>query len=201
MKRFIIKIFFLTCICIVIPKTLVIATETSNTSNTNSTQEAIQEQKEEFGIQDFINNSKEYASGEFFENIDIGEILDQAIQGNVDNNRILKAILNLLGIEIFDSIKAIVSILVIIVIHSLLKSISESLENDGIAKTNILCSIHTDCDNCNVKFFRNNNNGKTNNNRFSSIYEYACSTFNYSNDVYRKYYNKWNNRTNHIIYD
>ena len=38
------------------------------------------------------------------------------------------------GVEIIDSVKAIVSILAIIVIHSLLKSISESLENEGVAK-------------------------------------------------------------------
>ena len=134
MKKIIIKLFILTLICIVIPGTLAIAIETTNTNGTGSTQEAIQKQQEEFGIQDFINNSKEYTSGEFFNNIDIGEVLNQAIQGNIDNNSILKAVLNLFGIEIFDSIKAIVSILVIIVIHSLLKSISESLENDGIAK-------------------------------------------------------------------
>ena len=135
MKKVVAKIFFLMLICIVIPSTLVLAVGNMvSGENTTTTQEAIQEQQEEFGIQDFIDKSKEYASGEFFENIDIGTILNQAIQGNIDNNNILKSILSMFGIEIFDTIKAIVSILVVIVIHSLLKSISESLENDGIAK-------------------------------------------------------------------
>ena len=135
MKKVVAKIFFLMLICIVIPNTLVLAVGNMvNGENTTTTQEAIQEQQEEFGIQDFIDKSKEYASGEFFENIDIGTILNQAIQGNIDNNNMLKTILSMFGIEIFDTIKAIVSILVVIVIHSLLKSISESLENDGIAK-------------------------------------------------------------------
>ena len=135
MKKVVAKIFFLMLICIVIPNTLVLAVGNMvSGENTTTTQEAIQEQQEEFGIQDFIDKSKEYASGEFFENIDIGTILNQAIQGNIDNNNILKTILSMFGIEIFDTIKAIVSILVVIVIHSLLKSISESLENDGIAK-------------------------------------------------------------------
>lgn len=96
-------------------------------------EEMIKEQKEEFGIQDFLKNSKQYA-GEFFEDMDIGEMLNGAIKGEVDNVTIGKRVLNLLGSEVASSIKAIGSILVIIVIHSILKSISESLENEGISK-------------------------------------------------------------------
>lgn len=98
-----------------------------------SENETIKEQQEEFKIQDFIKNSKEY-TGEFFENIDINEILNGAIKGEVDNSTLLKKILNLLGSEVINNIKAIVSILSIILIHSILKSISESLENDETAK-------------------------------------------------------------------
>ena len=128
MKRIILKVFLLGLLCVIIPNTLIFA------SDDITTQDTIQEQKEEFGIQDFINNSKQYTIGEFFENIDIGEVLNEAIEGDIDNNNILKAVLNMFGIEVVSSIKAIVSILAIIVIHSLLKSISESLENEGIAK-------------------------------------------------------------------
>lgn len=98
-----------------------------------SKEETIQEQQEEFGIQDFLKNSKEY-TGEFFEDMDMGEVLSDAIKGEVDNATIGKRILNFLGSEVITSIKAIGSILVIIVIHSILKSVSESLENEGIAK-------------------------------------------------------------------
>ena len=128
MKRIILKVFLLGLLCIIIPNTLIFASENI------TVQDTIQEQKEEFGIQDFINNSKQYTTGEFFENVDIGEVLNEAIEGDIDNNNILKAVLNMFGIEIASSLKAIVSILAIIVIHSLLKSISESLENEGIAK-------------------------------------------------------------------
>ena len=128
MKRIVLKVFLFGLLCVVIPYTLVFA------ESDTTTKETIEEQKEEFGIQDFINNSKQYATGEFFENVDIGQVLNEAIEGDIDNNSILKAVLNMFGIEIISSIKAIVSILAIIVIHSLLKSISESLENDGIAK-------------------------------------------------------------------
>lgn len=95
--------------------------------------ETIKEQQEEFEIYDFIKKSKEYA-GEFFEQIDINQILNDAIKGKIDNSTIFKRILNLLGSDILLSIKGLVSILIIIIIHSILKSISESLENDGVAK-------------------------------------------------------------------
>ena len=59
-----------------------------------STEETIQEQKSEFQIQDFIKNAKQY-SGEFFENINIEDVLNDAIKGEVDNSTFLKRILNL----------------------------------------------------------------------------------------------------------
>lgn len=98
-----------------------------------SNEETIEEQQEEFGIQDFLKNSKQYM-GEFFDEMDMGEILQDAIKGEVDNSTFAKRVLNLLGSEVISSIKAIGSILVIIVIHSILKSISESLEDNGISK-------------------------------------------------------------------
>ena len=98
-----------------------------------STEETIQEQQSEFQIQDFIKNAKQY-SGEFFENINSEDVLNDAIKGEVDNSTFLKRILNLIGGEITSGIKAVVSILAIILIHTILKSISESLENDNIAK-------------------------------------------------------------------
>lgn len=88
---------------------------------------------ERFGISSFLENAKTY-SGEFFEDIDLKEIFNAAIKGDVDNSNIYKKILNLLGTEIRSSIKTIISILIIIIIHSILKSISDSLENDNISK-------------------------------------------------------------------
>lgn len=104
-----------------------------NITYANQTDDTIKEQQEEFGVQEFINNSKEY-TGEFFEGIDINDIFNDAIKGNVDNSTLLKRIVNLLGTEVVSGMKAIGSILAIIVIHSVLKSISESLENDNISK-------------------------------------------------------------------
>ena len=90
-------------------------------------------QKETFGINSFIENSKQYTE-EFFADEDISEILNSAISGKVDNSKIYKKILNILGTEVQTGIKSLLSILAIIIIHSILKSISESLENDSISK-------------------------------------------------------------------
>lgn len=117
-------------ICIFISILLIII-PISNTYANN--EETLKGQQEEFGIQDFIKNSKQY-TGEFFKDIDVGQVLNDAIKGQVDNSTLFKRILNILGKEVVTSIKAIVSIISIIIIHSILKSISESLENDGIAK-------------------------------------------------------------------
>lgn len=98
-----------------------------------SQDETIKEQQEEFGIQAFLKNSKEYM-GEFFEDVDVNSILQDAMKGEIDNENLAKRFLSLLGKEFITSIKAMGSILAIIVIHSILKSISESLENDNISK-------------------------------------------------------------------
>ena len=98
-----------------------------------SDNETIENQQEEFKIEDFIDKSKEY-SGNFFDGIDIGDLLNDAISGKVDNSTLINRIWNLLGSEVGTTIKSIVSILVIIIIHSILKSISESLENESIGK-------------------------------------------------------------------
>ena len=47
----------------------------------------IESQQESFGISSFIENSKEY-TGEFFEDIDISNILNSAIKGEIDNSTI-----------------------------------------------------------------------------------------------------------------
>lgn len=103
-----------------------------NSNNAENINETIKEQQETFGINSFIENANEY-TGEFFEDIDISDILDSAISGQVDNNTLYQKILSLFGTELKEGIKTLISILVIIIIHSILKSISENLENDTIS--------------------------------------------------------------------
>ena len=101
----------------------------------------ISNQEEMFGISSFIQNSKQY-TGNFFDDIDIGEILNSAIKGEIDNTTIYKKILNKLGNEVQTGIKSLACILAIIIIHSILKSISESLENDSVSKLSVLLQPH-----------------------------------------------------------
>lgn len=107
----------------------------SNASDTKdeSNKETMLEQQEEFGVGEFIDSAKEYTNDFFYEN-ELNDFFNSAIKGEVDNSSIFKKILSLLGQEFVDSIKAVGSILVIIVIHSILKAISESLENESISK-------------------------------------------------------------------
>ena len=88
-------------------------------------EEIIEEQKEEFGINTFLTEAEKY-KGEFFENIDIDKILEEAISGKIENKSIFEKILSLLGTEVLSGIKAIFSILAIIVINSILKAISDN---------------------------------------------------------------------------
>ena len=104
-----------------------------NTFAASTDEEMINSQKETFGISSFIENASKY-TGEFFEGIDINSMLNSAIKGNIDNNTIYIKIINLLGKEVKTGIKSLVSILIIIVIHSILKSISENLQNDNVSK-------------------------------------------------------------------
>ena len=53
--------------------------------------------------------------------------------GNIDNQSLYQRILNLFGTELQTGIKTLLSILVIIIIHSILKAVSENLENDTIS--------------------------------------------------------------------
>ena len=109
--------------------------------NSNAMQEAeteltstdiIESQMEDLNLGDFVNKSKEYA-GEFMEDVDVGDLLQSAISGKVDNETFFKKVLNMLGKEVKYTIKILASIIIIIVIHSILKSISDSLENKSIA--------------------------------------------------------------------
>lgn len=95
--------------------------------------EILEEQKESFGISDFLKETQKYG-GEFLENVDISEMLSDALTGEVYNEQVYKKILSIFGKEVKQSIVTLISILVIVVIHSILKSLSDNLENGNIAR-------------------------------------------------------------------
>ena len=96
----------------------------------DSTEKILEEHKANFGISDFIKEAEKYG-GEF---VDVTEILNEALTGKVNNTKIYKKILNIFGTEIKQSIETLISILVVVVIHSILKAISDNLENGNVAK-------------------------------------------------------------------
>ena len=122
---------FITIILINFPMQKIYANE--NTNEIDNQNQTLTEQQEEFGINNFIQESKQY-TGDFFEDIDINKILQDALKGEINNNTIINKILNLLGKEFTSALGAIAGILAIIIIHSILKSISDGLENDNISK-------------------------------------------------------------------
>lgn len=95
--------------------------------------EIFQEQQSEFKIKDFLKETKKYTSN-FLENIDISEIFKDATKGKIDNKKIFVKILNLLGKEVKGTLKTLISILIIVLIHSLLKSITDGLEHKEVSK-------------------------------------------------------------------
>lgn len=97
------------------------------------TQQMIKEEQETFGISDFVKETDKYTN-DFFEDINISDVLNSAINGKVDNSNILKKILNLFGKEIVSSFKTIIAVLSIVLIHSIIKVVAENLETSNISK-------------------------------------------------------------------
>ena len=111
---------------------IIILLTTSNSYSSN--EDTIKEQQNTFEINTFIKNSKEYVNEEIFKENDIKSIFESAIKGEIDNKTILSKIVGIFGKELKDIVGILGSILAIVVIHSILKSISDDLENENISK-------------------------------------------------------------------
>lgn len=98
-----------------------------------SQEEIMSSTQEKFNISGFLKEAQKYTNESFGE-IDLSNMLGQAIQGKVDNNKLYKIIIKLLGKEVSSSLKILISILVIIVIHGILKSITDSLDNNNVSQ-------------------------------------------------------------------
>lgn len=95
--------------------------------------EVLNKQKTSLNISGFVEEAQKYTS-ENFEELNIDEMLNSAIKGEIDNSSFFSGIGKLLGTEVKQAITVLGSILVIIVIHSILKSISENLENKAVSQ-------------------------------------------------------------------
>lgn len=102
-------------------------------SKADTEDDVINSQMDSFNISNFIDEANKY-SNDIFKDIDIQELLNNAIKGELDTNQLLKNIFPLLGTEIKESLKVMGSILIIVLIHSVLKSISDNLNNKSVAQ-------------------------------------------------------------------
>ena len=93
----------------------------------------IQSQQASLNIGSFISQANKYTE-EVFPDLDAGQLLASAIKGDIDNNQIFQKILSLFGHETLDAIKILGMILAIIVISSILKTVSDNLENKNISQ-------------------------------------------------------------------
>ncbi len=96
-------------------------------------EEIMSSTEEKFNIGSFISQAEEY-TGDFLDNTNLSDILNEAMQGKINNQTIYKKIIKILGKEVSSNIKILISILIIVVIHGILKSITDSLENSNVSQ-------------------------------------------------------------------
>lgn len=97
--------------------------------------EVLESQKKAVGIPEFIEEAENYTK-ETLEGTGINpeEVLNEAVEGNVNHSKLIGFLFRILGNEVKNAVTTVGIILVIIVIHSILKGISDGLENQGISK-------------------------------------------------------------------
>ena len=105
----------------------------SNISYADTQDELLKSQQDSLNISSFLKEVEKYTSS-IYEDINVKDMFNLALTGKIDNEKLFKSILNILGKEVIGSVKILGSIIVIIVIHSILKSISEGLENKSISQ-------------------------------------------------------------------
>lgn len=97
------------------------------------TEEMIESQEEALGISGFIKQAEKYTK-ESFEDMNMNELYKNALSGNTNVEGILNGIFQLLGSEVKGTITSLGYILIIVVIHSIIKSISEGMGNHEIGE-------------------------------------------------------------------
>ena len=102
-------------------------------SATLDTPAIIKKQEETFGIRDFLRDCEKYAP-DFINDLNIRNLFKNYVSGNFDNKGIIKKVFDLLKIGLTDSFKILLSIIVIVLIHSLLKSLTDDLENNNVSQ-------------------------------------------------------------------
>jgi len=128
------KIFFIIGVILIWFTLIPNSVYAENTAETKVDTDAIlQSQQDSLNISSFLNEADRYTHS-VFEDIDINELFTSALTGKIDNGKLFKGIFSLFGKEVLNSITVLGSIIVIIIIHSILRSVSEGLENKSISQ-------------------------------------------------------------------
>ena len=105
----------------------------SPTVKATDEQNLIESQADSLGISSFLSHSEKYTQ-DAFGDIDINEIFTASISGKLDNGMIINIIFKLLGDNVKNALITVGSVMIIVVIHSILKAISENLGNENVSK-------------------------------------------------------------------
>lgn len=105
----------------------------SPTVKATDEQNLIESQADSLGISTFLSDSEKYTK-DAFGDIDINEIFTASISGKLDNGMIINIIFKLLGDNVKNALITVGSVMIIVVIHSILKAISENLGNENVSK-------------------------------------------------------------------
>ena len=99
----------------------------------NTTDEILESQKDSLNIGGFLEESEKYTE-DVYGDINIEDMFNAAVTGNIDNKNLINNILSIIGKEIISCISVLGSVIVVIVIHSILRSISDGLQNENVSK-------------------------------------------------------------------
>ena len=101
--------------------------------NVFAVEEIIEEEKEVLGISKFIEEAEKYTK-ESFPDLDINELMNKSIKGEINLGFLKNIFLNLIGEETRVAIKLMISVLIVIIINSICKAIIENLGNEETTK-------------------------------------------------------------------
>ena len=93
----------------------------------------LESQQKSLGISEFIDASKKYTQ-DTFEDIDLQNIFEDAITGRIGNTNLFNSFLNIIGRETKTAVSNIGIIMIVIIIHSILITISENLGNKSVSQ-------------------------------------------------------------------
>ena len=115
------RIILIFLIVLTIPKTV------------QATNKIIESEMDTLNLSSFVQEGKKYTK-DVYENVNIEDMLKSAVSGKIQTKQIYQSIINILGKEISSSITIIGGVLAIVIIHAILKNISENLGNTSIAQ-------------------------------------------------------------------